>query len=64
MYINEPNDNTTLGDWYIDLYEEYLCENKLQLCKKREWNHQPNSNIKKIGYRTEDMKKQKEKECR
>ncbi len=34
MYINEPKNNTTWDDWYIELYEEYPCENKLQLCKR------------------------------
>ena len=64
MYINEPNHNTTWDDWYIELYEEYPCDNKLQLCKKENEIIRQIATINKIGYRTEEMKKKKDKEYR
>ena len=63
-YINEPNHNTTWDDWYIELYEEYPCDNKLQLCRKENEIIRQIATINKIGYRTEEMKNQKDKEYR
>jgi hypothetical protein len=63
-YINDPNNNTNWNDWYIELYEEYPCENKLQLCKKENEIIRQKATINKIGFRTEEIKKQKEKEYR
>ena len=57
MYINDPQNNTTWDDWYIELYEEYPCENKLQLCKRENEVIRQLATINKIGYRTEQMKK-------
>ncbi len=64
MYINEPNHNATWDDWYIELYEEYPCDNKLQLCKKENEIIRQIATINKIDYRTEEMKNQKDKEYR
>jgi hypothetical protein len=64
MFINDPNNNTTWDDWYIELYEEHPCENKLQLCKKENEIIRQIANINKIGYKTEEMKKEQEKEWR
>ena len=64
MFINDPNNNTTWDDWYIELYEEHPCENKLQLCKKENEIIRQIATINKIGYRTAEMKQQREKEYR
>ena len=63
-YINNPDNNTNWNDWYIKLYEEFPCENKLQLCKKENEIIREKATINKIGYRTEKMKKEQEKEYR
>ncbi len=62
MYINDSNNNTSWDDWYIELYEEYPCENKLQLCKRENEIIRQISTINIIGYRTEEMKKKQIKE--
>ena len=62
QYINNPDNNSNWNDWYIELYEEYPCENKLQLCKRENEIIREKASINKIGYRTEEMKKQKKKE--
>lgn len=64
QYINNPNNNTNWNEWYIELYEEYPCENKLQLCKRENEIIREKATINKIGYRTEEMKKEKDKEYR
>ena len=64
MYINDSNNNTSWDDWYIELYEEYPCENKMQLCKRENEIIRQMATINKIGYRTEEMKKEKQKEYR
>jgi len=63
-YINNPDNNTNWDEWYIELYEEFSCENKLQLCKRENEIIREKATINKIGYRTEEIKKQKEKEWR
>jgi hypothetical protein len=35
MYINEPNNNTTWDDWYIELYEEYLWKINYNYARKK-----------------------------
>ena len=64
MFINDPNNNTTWDNWYIELYEEHPCENKLQLCKKENEIIRQIATINKIGYRTAEIKQQKDKEYR
>ena len=64
QYINNPDNNTTWNDWYIELYEEFPCENKLQLCKKENEIIREKATINKIGYMTDEIKKQKDKEYR
>lgn len=61
-FINNPENNTTWDDWYIELYEEFPCDNKLQLCKRENEVIREKATINKIGYRTEEMKKQYQKE--
>ncbi len=64
MFINDPKNNTTWDDLYIELYEEHPCENKLQLCKKEKEIIRQIATINKIGFRTAEMKQQKDKEYR
>jgi hypothetical protein len=64
MFVNDPTNNTTWDDWYIALYEEHPCENKLQLCEKENEIIRQIATINKIGYRTEEMKLQKDMEYR
>jgi len=64
QYINNPDNETNWSDWYIELYEEYPCENKLVLCKRENEVIRQLATINKIGYRTEEMKKEKDKEWR
>ena len=64
QYINNPDNESCWNDWYIELYEEFKCENKLQLCKKENEIIRQLATINKIGYRTEEMKKEQEKEYR
>lgn len=64
QYINNPDNNTNWNEWYIELYEEFPCENKLQLCKRENEIIREKATINKIGYRTEEIRKQKEKEYR
>ena len=63
-YINNPENNTNWDDWYIELYEEFPCENKLQLCKRENEIIREKATINKIGFRTEEMKKEKDKQYR
>jgi len=63
-YINDPNNNTCWDEWYIELYEEYPCENKLQLVRRENEIIRERATINKIGFRTEEMKKQQDKEYR
>ena len=63
-YINNPKNKTTWEDWYIELYEEYPCDSKLQLVKRENEIIREKATINIFGYRTEEMKKQKEKEYR
>ena len=64
QYINNPDNESCWNDWYIKLYEEFKCENKLQLCRKENEIIRQIATINKIGYRTEEMKKEQEKEYR
>lgn len=64
QYINNPDNNTNWDKWYIELYEEFPCENKLELCKRENEIIREKATINKIGYRTEEMKKEKDKEYR
>lgn len=57
-YINDPNNNTCWDEWYIELYEEYPCDNKLQLVRRENEIIREKATINKIGFRTEEMKKQ------
>jgi hypothetical protein len=61
-YINNPINNTDWNDWYIELYEEYSCENKLQLCKRENEVIREKAIINKIGYGTKETKKEYQKE--
>ena len=63
-FINNPENNTTWDDWYIELYEDYPCDNRLQLCKRENEIIRERATINKIGFRTEEMRKEKEKEYR
>jgi len=63
-YINNPENNTIWNDWYIELYEEFPCNNRLQLCKRENEIIRERATINKIGYTTEEMKKEKQKEYR
>ena len=63
-FINDPENKTSWDDWYIDLYEEYPCENKMQLVKRENEIIREIATINKIGYRTEEMKREKNKEYR
>ena len=64
QYINNPDNESCWNDWYIELYEEIKCDNKLQLCKKENEIIRQLATINKIGYKTEEMKKEQEKEYR
>ena len=57
-YINNPDNNTNWDEWYIELYEEFPCENNLQLCKKENEIIREKSTINKKGYLTEEIKKE------
>ena len=63
-FINNPENNTTWDDWYIELYEDYPCNSKLQLVKRENEIIREKATINKIGYRTEEMKKQQDKDYR
>lgn len=63
-FINNPENNTNWDDWYIELYEDYPCNSKLQLVKRENEIIREKATINKIGYRTEEMKKQQDKEYR
>jgi len=63
-FINNSDNNTNWNDWYIELYEEYSCSNKMELVKRENEIIRLIGTINKIGYRTEEMKKQKDKEYR
>ena len=63
-YINNPDNNTNWDEWYIELYEEFPCENKLQLCKKENEIIREKSTINKKGYLTEEIKKENDKKYR
>jgi len=63
-FINNPENNSSWNDWYIELYEEFPCENKLQLVRRENEIIREKATINKIGFRTEEMKKQKQKEYR
>ena len=60
-YINNPDNKTTWNDWYIELYEEYPCDNKHQLCKRENEIIREKGTINKKGYLTDEMKKQNRK---
>jgi hypothetical protein len=60
-FIENPDNNTSWDNWYIELYEEYPCENKMLLVKRENEVIREIATINKIGYRTEEMKKEKEK---
>ena len=61
QFINNPENNTSWDNWYIELHEEFPCENKMQLIKRENEIIREIATINKIGYRTEEMKKEKEK---
>ena len=63
-FINNPDNNTSWENWYIELYEEIPCENKMQLVKRENEIIREIATINKIGFRTEEMKKDKEREYR
>ena len=58
QYINNPDNNTNWKEFYIELYEEYPCENKQQLCKREYEIIREKATINKIGYLTEEMRKE------
>ena len=61
-FINTPENKTLWDDWYIELYEEYPCENKMQLVKRENEIIRKVATINKIGYRTEETIKEYYKE--
>ena len=61
-FINTPENKTLWDDWYIELYEEYPCENKMQLVKRENEIIRNVATINKIGYRTEESIKEYYKE--
>ncbi len=61
-YITASENNTSWDDWYIELYEEYPCDNKMQLVKKENEIIRNIATINKIGYRTEETIKEYHKE--
>jgi hypothetical protein len=63
-YINNPENNTKWSDWYIELYEEYPCENKLQLVKRENEIIRELATINKIGYRTQESIKEYNRQYR
>ena len=63
-FINDPENKTSWDDWYIELYEEYPCENKMQLVKRENEIIREIATVNKIGYRTEEMKREKNREYR
>jgi hypothetical protein len=62
MYINNPDNNTTWSDWYIELYENYPCNSKMELVKKENEIIREKATINKIGYLTDEDYKKKYKE--
>ncbi len=60
-FIDNTDNNTCWEDWYIELYEEFPCDNKMQLVKRENEVIREIATINKIGYRTEEMKKEKDK---
>jgi hypothetical protein len=63
-FIANSENNTSWDDWYIELYEEYPCENKMQLVKRENEIIREIATVNKIGYRTEEMKQEKIKQYR
>jgi hypothetical protein len=59
QFINNQENNTNWNDWYIELYEEYPCNSKMELVKRENEIIRLIGTINKIGYRTEEMKKKK-----
>ncbi len=64
QFINNPENNTSWDNWYIELHEEFPCEHKMQLIKRENEIIREIATINKIGYRTEEMKKEQEKNYR
>jgi hypothetical protein len=63
-YVSDENNNSNWNDWYIELYENFPCNSKGELCKKGKWNNKRKSNNNKIGYSTDEMKKEQDKQYR
>ena len=49
-YINNPENNTTWDDWYIELFEELKADNKEQLNKRESEVIREMATINKYGY--------------
>ncbi len=60
-YVNNLDNNSNWNDWYIELYELFPCNTKLELVKRENEIIREKATINKIGYLTEEMKKEKEK---
>jgi len=61
-FINESSNNTVWNDWYIELYEEYPCANRLQHCKRENEIIREIATINKNGFATYESTLQKRKE--
>jgi hypothetical protein len=61
-FINNPENNTSWEDWYIELYELYPCGSKEELCKRENEVIREIATINKIGAYTGLDKKEYKKE--
>ncbi len=63
-YVNNPDNNSNWNDWYIELYEFFPCNNKLELVKRENEIIREKATINKIGYLTDEDKLKKDKAYR
>ena len=63
-FINNPTNDTNWNEWYIELYELFPCNSKMELCKRENEIIRERATINKIGYLTEEDKKQRDKQYR
>jgi hypothetical protein len=59
-YINNPENNTTWDDWYIELFEVFPCECKMELCKREGEIIREIATINRIGYYVDRKEYKKE----
>mmetsp|Transcript_15654 Transcript_15654/g.36270 ORF Transcript_15654/g.36270 Transcript_15654/m.36270 type:complete len:222 (-) Transcript_15654:2368-3033(-) len=56
-YINDPTNNTTWDDWYIELHELYPCTCRMELGKREGEVIRELATINKVGYGTPETYK-------